>query len=117
MESTTSVQPFQWHNAFEFQSRRFIAVTISGSQREGICTAAMHGYWQTMMILFEQELLGSHGFSLIPPDRLYVIIFATRSYFFPLFEWQEKERGWYLYAGDYPIGWENKVKVVNLPCL
>ena len=24
-------------------------------------------------------------------------------------------KGWYLYAGEYPAGWEKKVKVVNLP--
>ena len=31
-----------------------------------------------------------------------------------IFEWQEKENGWYLYAGEYPSCWEKKVKVVNL---
>ena len=56
----------------------FTIVTIPGSQRKGICTAAMLGYWQAMMILFEQELLGSHGFSLIPFDGLHAI-FSTPS--------------------------------------
>ena len=51
------------------------------------------------MTLFEQELLGSREFSLIPPT---------------MFAWQTKEKGWYLYAGEYPTGWEKKVKVVNL---
>ena len=44
MESLTSAQPFLRHTAFEFWSRRFTAVTILGSQREGIRTAAMHEY-------------------------------------------------------------------------
>ena len=44
MESFTFAQPFLRHTAFEFWSRRFTAVTILGSQREGICTAAMHEY-------------------------------------------------------------------------
>ena len=30
----------------------------------------MHGYWQAVMTSFEQELMGSHGFSLTPPDGL-----------------------------------------------
>lgn len=25
-----------------------------------------------------------------------------------IFEWQEKEKGWYLYVGEYPAGWEKK---------
>ena len=44
MESPTSVWPFLRHNAIEFWSRRFIAITILGSQREDICTVAMHRY-------------------------------------------------------------------------
>ena len=32
-----------------------------------------------------------------------------------IFEWQAKEKGWYLYAGEYPTDWEKKLKVVNLP--
>ena len=53
MESFSSVRPFLQHSAFEFWSKRFTAVTIPGSHREGICTAAMHGYWQAVMISFE----------------------------------------------------------------
>ena len=53
-----------------------MAVTILGSQREGLCTTAMHGYWQAVMTLFGQELLGSCGFSLIRPDGLHDVISA-----------------------------------------
>ena len=45
MESLTSVRPFLRHAAFEFWSKHFTAVTIPCSQREGICTPTMHGYW------------------------------------------------------------------------
>ena len=31
-----------------------------------------------------------------------------------IFEWQEKEKRWYLYVGEFPFGWEKKMKVVNL---
>ena len=44
---------------------------------EGLCTLAMHGYWQAVMISFEQELVGSRGFSLIPPDGLSMVISAN----------------------------------------
>ena len=64
MKSTTSVWPFLRHSAFEFWSRRFTTITIPSSQRKDIWTAAMHGYWQAMMISFRQELFGSRGFSL-----------------------------------------------------
>ena len=77
MKSPTSIRPFLWHTAFEFWSRHFTVVTILGSQREDICTAAMHGYWQVVMTSFEQELLGNHGFSLIPLDGLSVVISAN----------------------------------------
>ena len=78
MASPTSVRPFLQHSTFEFWSKHFTAVTIPDSQRGGgICIAAMHGYWQAVMISFEQELLGSHGFSLILPDGLNAIISAN----------------------------------------
>ena len=77
MESPTSVRPFLRYTAFDFWRQHFTAVTVPGSLREGICTPAMHGYWQTMMTSFEQELLGSYGFSLIPPDRLGMVISAN----------------------------------------
>ena len=54
-----------------------MAVTIPGSQREGLYTAVMHGYWQAMMTSFRQELLGGRGFSLIPHEGLHAIIFAN----------------------------------------
>jgi len=44
---------------------------------DDICTTAMHGYWQAVMTSFEQELLGSREFFLIPPDSLHAIIFAN----------------------------------------
>ena len=119
MESTISVRPFLQHSFFEFWSRRFTAVTIRGSQREGICTTTMLGYWQAVMISFEQELLGSRGFSLIPPNSLhaiistnprlllptkYVLAYARKKSWFAIFKWDAKEKGWYLYAGEYPTG-------------
>jgi len=82
------------------------------------------------MTSFGQELLGSRGFSLIPPDGLHVLIFTNLWLLLPtksmvvyvrkqsrsaIFEWQAKEKGWYLFASEYPTGWEKKVKVVNLP--
>jgi len=45
MESPTSIRPFLQHDAFEFWSKRFTAVTIPSSLREGICSPTMHGYW------------------------------------------------------------------------
>ena len=76
----------------------------------------MHGNWQAVMTSFGQELLGGCGFSLIPPKGLYDIIYAnlwlllpTKSLVayawkqsrFVVSEWQEKEKGWYLYASEY----------------
>ena len=34
----------------------------------------MHGYWQAVMTLFEQELAGSRGFSLIPLEGLSMVV-------------------------------------------
>ena len=79
----------------------------------------MHGYWQAVMASFEQELLSNHGFSLIPPDGLSVVIFTNPQLLLPtkfvmaytrkqsrstIFKWVEKEREWSWYAGDYPMG-------------
>ena len=62
------------------------------------------------MTSFEQDLLGSLGFSLIPPASLSVIISANLRLLFPtnsvvayvknqsqsaIFEWVEEERGWF----------------------
>ena len=44
-----------------------------------------------------------------------MVAYARKHRRFAIFEWQAKEKGWYLYAGEYPTGWEKKVKVVNLP--
>ena len=77
MESPTLVQPFLRHTAFEFWRQCFKAITVLGSLWEGFCTPAMHGYWQAVMTSFEQELVGSHGFSLIPPDGLNMVILAN----------------------------------------
>ena len=132
IESPTFVQPFLRLTAFEFWSQRFIAVTVLGSLREGFCTLAMHGYWQAVMTSFEQELVGSRGFSLIPPDGLSMVIsanprlllpsksvlaYARKQNRFAIFEWDEEKRGWYWHTGDYPPGWEKKVKVINISTL
>ena len=74
MEFPTSIRPFLRYDAFEFWSKHFIAVTILGSQKEGICTPAMHKYWHSVMTSFEQELMGSRGFSLIPLNGLSAVI-------------------------------------------
>ena len=71
------------------------------------------------MTSFEQDLLGSHGFSLIPFDGLHAIIsvnprllLSTKSVVAytrkqsqsAIFEWWAKEKGWYLYAREYLTG-------------
>ena len=73
VESATLVCPFLHLSAFEFWIRHFTVVTIPSSQREGLCTTQMHGYWQVVMISFGQKLLGGYGFSLIPHEGLYAI--------------------------------------------
>ena len=82
------------------------------------------------MISFEQELLGNRGFSLIPLDGLSVVISANPRLLLPtkfmvayvrkhtrsaIFEWVKEKRGWFWHAGDFPTGWEKRVKVTNLP--
>ena len=81
------------------------------------------------MTSFEQELMGSHSFSLIPPNGLSVIIsinpwlllpsksvlvYAMKQNQSAIFEWDEEKRGWHWHVGDYPPGWEKKVKVTNI---
>ena len=81
------------------------------------------------MTSFEQELMGSRGFFLVPPYGLSAIILANPRLLFPsksvlayarkqnrftIFEWDEEKRGWHWHAGDYPLGWEKKVKVTNI---
>ena len=34
-----------------------------------------------------------------------------------IFEWVEEDKGWLWHAGDYPAGWEKKIKVINIPTL
>lgn len=124
LETAISVRPFLWPSAFEFYSSHYTRFAEGGS-----LTTAMHGYWQVVMTYFEQELLGNRVFSLIPNNGFRTIISANPRLLLPtkstvayarkkswstIFEWQAKENGWYLYVGEYPIGWEKKVKIVNL---
>ena len=82
------------------------------------------------MTSFGRELLGDRGFSLIPPEGLHAVIsthlrllrptksmvaYARKQSRSAIFKWQEKEKGWYFYADEFPPSWEKKVKVVNLP--
>ena len=130
MESPTSVRPFLLPTAFEFWSQRFTAVTVLVSLREGLCTSTMHGYWQAVITSFEQELVGSRSFSLIPPNGLSMVVSTNPRLLLPsksvlvytrkqnpsvIFEWDEEKKGWYWYTGEYPPGWEKKVKVINIP--
>ena len=77
-------------------------------------------------------MTGSRGFSPIPPDGLSAIISVNPRLLLPskfvlayarkqnrsgIFEWDEEKRGWYWHSGDYPLGWEKKVKVINIPVL
>ena len=129
MEFPTLVRPFLQHIAFEFWRQRFSAVTIPGSLKEGLHTPAMHGYWQVVMTSFEQESLGSCAFSLIHPDGLGMVISVNPRLLLPsksvlayarkqnsstIFEWDEEKKGWYWHTGEYPLGWEKKVKVTNI---
>ena len=82
------------------------------------------------MTSFEQELVGSYGFSLIPLEGLGMVVspnlrlllpsksvlaYARKQNWSAIFEWDEEEKGWYWHAGVYPPGWEKKVKVINVP--
>ena len=84
------------------------------------------------MTSFEKELMGSRGFSLVPPDGLNAIIsanpwlllssksmlaYAKKQSRSAIFEWDEEKRGWYQHTGDYPLDWEEKVKVMNISVL
>ena len=74
MESPTSVRPFLRHTAFEFWKKRFNAITVPGSLREGVCTFPMHGYWHAVMTTFVAKLAGSRDFSLISPEGLGMVV-------------------------------------------
>ena len=81
------------------------------------------------MTSFKKELFGSCGFSLIPPNGLGAVISVNPRLLLPtksmlayarkqsrsaIFEWVEKERGWFWHFGDYPTGREKRVKVTNI---
>ena len=83
MESPTPVRPFLWHTAFEFWKKRFNAITVPDSLKEGVCTFPMHGYWHAMMDTFVTELAGSRGFSLIPPEGLGMVVSVNHRLLLP----------------------------------
>ena len=129
MGAPTSVRPFLRQTAFDFWKKRFNAITVPGSLREGVCTFPMHGYWHAVMDSFVAELAGSRGFSLIPPEGLgmvasvnprlllpskSVVAYARKQSRSAIFEWDAEKKGWFWHAGNYPPGWEKKVKVINL---
>ena len=132
MGAPTSVHPFLWHTAFDFWKKCFSAVTVTGSLREGVCTFPMHGYWHAVMDSFMAKLAGSRGFSLIPPEGLIMVVsvdprlllpsisvlaYARKQSRLAIFEWDAEKKGWFWHTGDYPPGWEKKVKVINLSVL
>ena len=82
------------------------------------------------MTSFGQELVGSRGSSLIPPDGLDMVVSPNPRLLLPsksmlayarkqnrsaIFEWDEEEKRWYWHVGVYPLDWEKKVKVINVP--
>lgn len=84
------------------------------------------------MTSFSKELLGGFRFSLVPREGLHAIIslkprlllptrfmiaYARKQNNSAIFEWQEKEQGWFLYIGEFPRSWEKNDKVVKLPTL
>ena len=89
----------------------------------------MHGYWHAVMTTFVDKLMGSRGFSLIPPNGLGMVVLVNPRLLLPsksvlayarkqnrsaIFEWDAEKKGWYWHAGDYPPGWEKKVKIINI---
>ena len=71
------------------------------------------------MTSFEKELIGSRGFSLVPPNGLSAIILSNPRLLLPskfvlaytekqnqstIFEWDKKKKGRHWHAGDYPPG-------------
>ena len=69
------------------------------------------------MTSFEKELVGSHGFSLVPPEGLSAVIlvnprlllpsksllaYARKQNRFAIFEWDKKKKGWHWHVDDYP---------------
>ena len=68
----------------------------------------MHGYWHAVMDSFVAELVGSHGFSLIPPEGLStvasdnprlllpsrsVLAYARKQSQSAIFEWDAEKKG------------------------
>ena len=75
------------------------------------------------MASFKQELMGSRGFFLIPPNRFSAVILANPRLLLPSkfvlayarkqnrsasFEWVEEDRGCLWHASDYLAGLEKK---------
>ena len=73
--------------------------------------------------------MGSHGFSLIPPNGLSTVISVNPRLLLPsksvlayarkhsrsaIFEWVKEDKGWLWHADDYPMGWKKKVKLINI---
>ena len=72
------------------------------------------------MTSFEKKLIGSRGFSLIPPNGLsaiilsnprlplpskFVLAYAKKQNRSAIFEWDKKKKRWHWHAGDYRPGW------------
>ena len=129
MRAPTSVHPFLRHTAFDFWKKRFDAITVPGSLREGVCTFPMHGYWHVVMDSFVAELVGSRGFSFIPPEGLSTVASVNLACCFPLgLFWRmlenragqpfsngtQRRKDGFGTLATIP-GWERKVKVINLP--
>ena len=43
-----------------------------------------------------------------------MVAYARKQSWSAIFEWVEKKRRWFWYAGDYPMGWKKRVKVTNI---
>ena len=43
-----------------------------------------------------------------------VLAYARKQSRSAIFEWDAEKKGWFWHTGDYPPGWEKKVKVINL---
>ena len=108
-----------------FWRKRFDAVTVPGSLREGVCTFPMHGYWRAVMDSFVAELSGSHVFSLIPPEGLSAVASANPRLLLPsrsvlaytrkqsrsaIFEWDAEKRGWFYILVTIPLVGRKKLK-------
>ena len=43
-----------------------------------------------------------------------ILAYARKQNRSAIFEWDAEKKGWYWHVGDYPPGWEKKVKVTNI---